>query len=565
MGKQRGKDRLYQTPAEQRARAVAAPRAPRRAAEPVALHLCQLTLRPHASPVCAPDGAIFDAAAIVPLTRRTGLHPLTGAPLRTSDLIPLRFACDPAPGGQFRCPVLYEPFTPSVKVVAIAVKGGASANVFSYDAVLRLNIRAKSMFDLLTGAPFKVSDIIVLHDPNPRAPPTAPLAQPSLPASGPTPAPQSAMMPLSSAAKSQLLKKRSAPAGQDDQERAAPSGADSSAKRQRGLSSLYTTGAAAAGLTSTAHVPVTINEHRAMTGEEERKAIYKKIRKGRKGKGYVRVVTNVGMLNIELHCDKVPATCDNFLTLAERKFYDGLPWHRVIPKFIAQTGNPTRAGVANDSAWGGGIKDEIRASLSHSEPGIVSMCGNRGTTLCQWFVCFGAATHLDGTHTVMGKVVGGMFVLSMMENEAELGHQLFVERVDVLVNPIRHLREELAREQSTSHGFESSRIAPQSAPRLETGEPHPRAADGSRSLVSMPFPTPSVTGEQPVQAVGKYLDRGQSRAPPSLQGLVHSNENATNDIVRNDGLTNLANRPQSPPPRAGLHASAELPPPPQPH
>lgn len=176
--------------------------------------------------------------------------------------------------------------------------------------------------------------------------------------------------------------------------------------------------------------------------EDERKAVYKKIRKGRKGKGYVRVVTNIGHLNIELHCDKVPITCDNFLQLAERKYYDGLPWHRVVPGFIAQTGDPTGYGDSGDSAWGGYVKDEIRTSLNHDAPGVVSMASSgRDTNRSQWFVCFEAARHLDGAHTVFGKVVGGLFVLKKMESEAEMGHPLSVERIEVLVNPIRQIRE----------------------------------------------------------------------------------------------------------------------------
>lgn len=175
---------------------------------------------------------------------------------------------------------------------------------------------------------------------------------------------------------------------------------------------------------------------------DERKTVYRRIRKGRKGKGYVRVVTNIGHLNIELHCDKVPITCDNFLQLAERKYYDGLSWHRVVPGFIAQTGDPSGYGDLEDSAWGGYVKDEIRTSLNHDAPGVVSMASSgRDKNRSQWFVCFEAARHLDGAHTVFGKVVGGLFVLKKMENEAEMGHPLTVERVEVLVNPIRQIRE----------------------------------------------------------------------------------------------------------------------------
>lgn len=188
------------------------------------------------------------------------------------------------------------------------------------------------------------------------------------------------------------------------------------------------------------------NYPRNMT-DVERKAVYKRIRKGRKGKGYVRVITNVGHLNIELHCDKVPRTCDNFLLLAERKYFDGLSWHKVIPGFIAQTGDPTGTGDGGESACGGSFKDEIRTTLNHNMAGVVSMANSgRDSNKSQWFVCFEAAPHLDGHHTVFGKVVGGLSVLIKMENEAKLGKPLAVEKVEVLVNPIKQVRDQVLAE-----------------------------------------------------------------------------------------------------------------------
>lgn len=205
--------------------------------------------------------------------------------------------------------------------------------------------------------------------------------------------------------------------------------------------------------------------------EDERRAAYRRVRKGRKGKGYIRVVTNIGHLNIELHCDKVPMTCDNFLTLAERRYYDGLHWHRVVPGFIAQTGDPTGSGDCGDSAWGGYVKDEIRTSLNHDAPGVVSMAnhGGRDTNRSQWFVCFEAAPHLDGAHSVFGKVVGGLCVLKKMETEATMGHPLTVERIEVLVNPIRLAREQLRAEREAAEQGGEAAVAAVAARPLPLG------------------------------------------------------------------------------------------------
>lgn len=180
---------------------------------------------------------------------------------------------------------------------------------------------------------------------------------------------------------------------------------------------------------------------------DDRRLVYKRIRKGRKGKGYVRVVTNVGHLNIEIHCDKVPLTCDNFLTLAERQIYNGNRWHQVRRGYLAQVGNPN-----GQSAWGGSIKDEIRTTLTHDSAGVVSMWSSgRDTNRCMWFVCFDALPRLNKIHTVFGKVVGGLAVLKKMEAEGEMGHPLTVERIEVLVNPIRQCREQLRKEREAGN------------------------------------------------------------------------------------------------------------------
>lgn len=249
--------------------------------------------------------------------------------------------------------------------------------------------------------------------------------------------------------------------------------------------------------------------------ENERKAVYKRIRKGRKGKGYVRVVTNVGYLNIELHCDKVPTTCDNFLTLTERGYYDGLSWHKVVPGFIAQTGDPTGLGDAGDSAWGGFVKDEIRTSLTHDSPGIVSMANSgKDTNRSQWFVCFEAAHHLDGAHTVFGKVVGGLFVLKKMESEAEMGNPLVVDRIEVLVNPIRQIREQMQKGHSNV----------EEQPRA-TATKTPGAVGSYSSAVTQGFPSNfSNVEEQERQADGPTSN--------SLFGLNHRDATLSSSLNR---------------------------------
>jgi cyclophilin family peptidyl-prolyl cis-trans isomerase len=114
--------------------------------------------------------------------------------------------------------------------------------------------------------------------------------------------------------------------------------------------------------------------------------------------------TDKGDIEIELYAADVPQTVNNFVFLAREGFYDGVTFHRVIPGFMAQGGDPTGTGTGGP---GYRFADE-RASNKHLE-GTLSMA-NAGpnTNGSQFFICYGAQPHLDGRHTVFGRVTGGM-------------------------------------------------------------------------------------------------------------------------------------------------------------
>merc|ERR1719343_1115124 len=132
-----------------------------------------------------------------------------------------------------------------------------------------------------------------------------------------------------------------------------------------------------------------------MTDEEDLQDIYDTVRK-KKQKGYVRVITSHGALNIELHTDIVPRTSDNFLRLCERNYYNDIPCHRLIQNFMLQGGDPTGTGRGGESAYEGGkaFADEFDSRLSHQGPGIVSMANNgKNTNKSQFFVSLKSCTH----------------------------------------------------------------------------------------------------------------------------------------------------------------------------
>ncbi|MBI3927793.1 MAG: peptidylprolyl isomerase [Armatimonadetes bacterium] len=124
------------------------------------------------------------------------------------------------------------------------------------------------------------------------------------------------------------------------------------------------------------------------------------------------IETSMGNIEIELFAKDTPKTVKNFVGLAERNYYDGVIFHRVIPNFMIQGGDPTGTGRGGESIYGARFEDEIVPSLTHAAPGILSMA-NAGpnTNGSQFFITLAPTDWLDGKHTVFGRVVAGMDVV----------------------------------------------------------------------------------------------------------------------------------------------------------
>jgi peptidyl-prolyl cis-trans isomerase B (cyclophilin B) len=118
----------------------------------------------------------------------------------------------------------------------------------------------------------------------------------------------------------------------------------------------------------------------------------------------VTIQTNKGDINVNLFEDKTPLTVANFVNLAQRGFYDGLTFHRVIPDFMIQGGCPLGTGTGGP---GYRFQDEIVPELKHDKPGKLSMANaGPGTNGSQFFITHVPTPWLDGKHTVFGEVVG---------------------------------------------------------------------------------------------------------------------------------------------------------------
>ncbi len=119
--------------------------------------------------------------------------------------------------------------------------------------------------------------------------------------------------------------------------------------------------------------------------------------------------TDKGNIILELFADKTPVTVNNFVFLAREGFYDGTIFHRVIPDFMAQGGDPTGTGRGGP---GYRFADEFHPSLKHDKPGVLSMANaGPGTNGSQFFITHVPTPHLNNKHSVFGQVVSGMDVL----------------------------------------------------------------------------------------------------------------------------------------------------------
>lgn len=139
---------------------------------------------------------------------------------------------------------------------------------------------------------------------------------------------------------------------------------------------------------------------------------------------YATLTTSLGAITLVLYENEAPITVKNFVDLARgrkswrdpktglfvrRPLYNGLTFHRVIPGFMIQGGDPAGNGTGGTTP----IKDEFRPSLTFDQPGRLAMAnlGVPGTGSCQFFITDGLTPHLNGKHTIFGQVTGGLDVV----------------------------------------------------------------------------------------------------------------------------------------------------------
>lgn len=138
--------------------------------------------------------------------------------------------------------------------------------------------------------------------------------------------------------------------------------------------------------------------------------------------------TSKGEFTVKLYASDAPVTVNNFVALARSGYYNGGTFHRVIPGFMAQAGDPTGTGSGGP---GYTIPDEFSPKLKHDGPGVLSMA-NAGpnTGGSQFFVTFDASPWLDGKHAVFGKVSSGLEIVRTISPRDPATAKAPGERID---------------------------------------------------------------------------------------------------------------------------------------
>ncbi len=141
-------------------------------------------------------------------------------------------------------------------------------------------------------------------------------------------------------------------------------------------------------------------------------------------KKYTAVIkTAKGDLTLELYPQDAPVTVNNFVTLTRKGFYNGLTFHRVIPGFMAQGGDPTGTG-----SGGPGYKFQDEFSQRTHVTGALSMANSGANTNgSQFFICYDPQPHLNGKHTVFGQLTQGMDALKKLVNGDKMTEVVITE------------------------------------------------------------------------------------------------------------------------------------------
>ncbi|OLN81552.1 Peptidyl-prolyl cis-trans isomerase-like 2 [Colletotrichum chlorophyti] len=504
-------------------------------------NFCAASLQPFKNPVCTKEGTIFDVEVISSWLDKHHTNPVNGEPLGARDLIKLNFARNAesesrTPGfsdgqGDLIDPVTFKVFTDNTHIVA--VRHGTYANVFAWETVERMNIKAKIWRDLVDDEEFTRADIITLQDPQNAA--SRDLSQFKFLKDG-----EDAILTkeqeeerkngnvnvdaLGRMGDKVLRAKQAVEKARKEREAGGDINRSSSAVVKAGSTTqrksmivdkkipsnaaVYTTGKAAASFTSTGLTPETSGERALLTDEE-----YMLKPRRVKNKGYARIETNLGDLNIELYPEFAPRAVWNFTRLAHKGYYRGVNFHRNIRNFMVQGGDPSGTGKGGTSIWGKNFQDEFDGPLTHSARGMLSMANKgKNTNSSQFFIIYRPTKHLDNKHTVFGKVIGGLDVLSKIEDVPTDGsdrplNKIVMKDVVVYLDPFAEFLKEKGETERIENAKQAIAMSGGTEDDKTTWTGKRIRADGT------------VDSESAGAGVGKYLKSHKNNETPVEAGL----------------------------------------------
>jgi len=136
-----------------------------------------------------------------------------------------------------------------------------------------------------------------------------------------------------------------------------------------------------------------------------------------KGKSMIMIMeTTQGDITFEMMPEIAPKACENFEKLAEKDYYNGIIFHRIIKQFMIQGGDPSGTGMGGESIWGKAFEDEFANGVVFDKAGYLAMANaGRNTNGSQFFITTVATPWLNGNHTIFGKVIDGMDVVKKLE------------------------------------------------------------------------------------------------------------------------------------------------------
>jgi len=154
---------------------------------------------------------------------------------------------------------------------------------------------------------------------------------------------------------------------------------------------------------------------------------------GTMAKKLVKIETTQGTIEITLKPDVAPKACENFVKLAEKKYYNGVVFHRVIKDFMIQGGDPTGTGRGGESVWGKPFEDECTQTVTFNKKGLLAMA-NAGphTNGSQFFITTAETPWLHMRHTIFGEVTKGYDIVEKIEKSKTKSGDVPVEEQKIL-------------------------------------------------------------------------------------------------------------------------------------